>query len=303
MISFIVVAYNSERTIGGCLESIASQRCRKELIVVDGGSNDRTREIAKRFRPRLLRDTGGRISSARNVGLKAAKGSHIAFIDSDVALPEGWCGKALRLLARDRRIAGVGGPGISPDKGIVSESLNRLLYGKSPKSEMYVSSLATMDVLYRKAALKGQLFDETLVTGEDPEFNMRLVKGGRRLLFSRELWVWHHHPVSLGGLVRKWYNYGTNYPAMASKHREFRDRGYVVRLSFIPVLLGFSLLSLLSPILISIPVLQAGLLYLIYLIKGFRVGMGARAPLFAGVHWLKQLAQLLGTFVGLRKVM
>jgi len=115
--------------------------------------------------------------------------------------------------------------------------------------------------------------------------------------------VWHHHPVSLGGLVRKWYNYGTNYPAMASKHKEFRDGGYIIRLSFIPALIVFSVLSFLSPIIISIPLLQVGLLYLVYLFKGFRVGMGVRAPLFAGVHWLKQLAQLLGTVVGLRKLL
>jgi hypothetical protein len=47
---------------------------------------------------------------------------------------------------------------------------------------------------------------------------------------------------------------------------------------------------------------QVALLYAAYLVKGLQAGTGARAPVFSAVHTMKQLAQLLGTMVGLGKL-
>ena len=48
-VSFIVPAYNAEKTIAKCIESILSQGVEKEIIVVDNTSTDKTREIAKKI--------------------------------------------------------------------------------------------------------------------------------------------------------------------------------------------------------------------------------------------------------------
>ncbi len=301
MISFIIPTFNSGKTIGRCLESVKKQRCGKEIIVVDGQSKDDTVKIVKRSGVRLLLDKGGRISTARNTGLKAARGGYVAFVDSDVVLPDGWAGSALELIEKHPDVAGVGGPGISPEKSMVSKSLNSLLYGKSPKEEMYVNSLATMDVLYRKNALDGMYFDETLETGEDPEFNLRLVKKGYRLAFSRKLWVWHHHPMKFGGLIRKWYNYGTNYPKMCSKHREFRNREYYLRMAFMPLLFSFIIASFFYSQFGLLALAQVSLLFFSYVKKGAEIGAESVIA-FSLVHTVKQLSQLLGALVGLRKL-
>lgn len=302
MISFIIPTYNSEATVGKCLKSVKKQKRKKEIIVVDGNSQDKTVEIVKREKVRLIKDRGGRISTARNMGLKAAKGEYVAFIDSDVVLPKGWTENALKLLNRESKVAGVGGPGISPEKGIVAKSLNALLYGKSSGEEKYVNSLATMDVLYRRKALEGMHFDEMLETGEDPELNMRLIKRGFRLLFSDKLWVWHHHPVTIKQLLGKWYNYGTNYPYMCSKHNEFRDSAYYLRIAYMPLLVIFLLLGFYNVNFTLLAGLQILLLYAVYLKKGMETGMGIGTFSFSAIHTLKQLAQLAGTTAGLRKV-
>jgi glycosyltransferase involved in cell wall biosynthesis len=302
MISFIIPTYNSAKTIEKCLDSISKQKCSKEIIVVDGGSSDGTTKIAEKFNTRLITDSGGKISTARNIGLRSAKGRYIAFIDSDVSLPGKWVKNALELIEKDDTLAGVGGPGVSPEKSLVSNSINELLYGKTPGEERFVKSLATMNVMYRKSAIAGQFFNETLETGEDPEFNFRLLKRGYRLLFSSKLKVWHDHPMTLGGLVKKWYNYGTNYPSMCSKHSEMRGGEYYARLSFVPLVIIFSVLSFFNLNFLSVPLLMAALLYLGYLFTGIKIGAG-NVLAFSAVHTVKQLAQLAGNFRGIGKLM
>jgi len=169
-VSFIILTYNSAKTVKKCLESVLKQKCKKEIMVVDGCSTDKSVEIVKKIKGvHILLAKKDGIAPARNMGLKAARGDYIAFVDSDVVLPPGWCKKAISLLERDEKIAGVGGPGISPEKGAVTESLNMLLFGKTPAEEREVRSIATMDAMYKREAVAGHVFDETLETGEDPE--------------------------------------------------------------------------------------------------------------------------------------
>ena len=88
-ISVIVPAYNAEKYLKNCVESVRNQTFQDwELLIVDDGSKDRTREIAMECaagddRVRVLRKKNGGVSSARNLGLREAKGEYIAFLDAD----------------------------------------------------------------------------------------------------------------------------------------------------------------------------------------------------------------------------
>lgn len=87
LISIIVAVYNGAGTISRCVESVVAQGyTRKELIVIDGGSNDGTLEILKRYASGITflhsgRDRG--ISHAWNKGLAHARGKWICFIGAD----------------------------------------------------------------------------------------------------------------------------------------------------------------------------------------------------------------------------
>ena len=86
LFSVIVPVYNGEETISRCIDSVLNQEFEDfELIIVDDGSTDKTSEICKAYGGSIkyIRKENGGVSSARNVGLKAATGKYILFIDSD----------------------------------------------------------------------------------------------------------------------------------------------------------------------------------------------------------------------------
>lgn len=90
LVSILIPAFNAERWIGKCVESALAQTwSRKEIIVVDDGSKDRTSEIAASFRSRrvkaVTRHNQG-ASAARNHALSLAQGDYIQWLDSDDVL-------------------------------------------------------------------------------------------------------------------------------------------------------------------------------------------------------------------------
>jgi glycosyltransferase involved in cell wall biosynthesis len=85
LVSVIIAVRNGEEFLGAALESALSQTwSRREVIVVDGNSSDRSREIARSYATVTLldqRSTG--FAGAWNEGIRAARGSLIAILDSD----------------------------------------------------------------------------------------------------------------------------------------------------------------------------------------------------------------------------
>jgi len=91
-VSVVIPAYNAERYIGETLESVLAQTYRDfEVVVVDDGSTDGTREIVRGYGEpvRLVEQPNSGPAAARNRGVREARGEFIAFIDADdLWLPE-----------------------------------------------------------------------------------------------------------------------------------------------------------------------------------------------------------------------
>lgn len=92
LVSVVIPAFNAESFIGDALQSVRVQKHRPlEVIVVDDGSTDNTEAVVRSaaeqtsvgFEIRYLRQKNGGPSSARNTGIKAARGTWIAFLDAD----------------------------------------------------------------------------------------------------------------------------------------------------------------------------------------------------------------------------
>lgn len=91
LLSVVVPLYNTEKYIAKCLDSILNQGLdanQYEVIVVNDGSTDSGPEIVAEYcgkysNIRMLTQTNGGLSSARNLGIREARGEYLHFVDSD----------------------------------------------------------------------------------------------------------------------------------------------------------------------------------------------------------------------------
>ena len=103
MISVIVPTFNEEEGVEACLKSLCDQtlpRDQYEIIVVDGNSKDKTREIAEKYADKVFIQTSKKVGGARNDGAMAAKYDILATTDADCFLPRDWLEKVLADFAK-----------------------------------------------------------------------------------------------------------------------------------------------------------------------------------------------------------
>ena len=87
LVTVIVPTYNTSKYIKKCIDSILNQTFKNiELIVIDDGSTDNTKDIIEKVNDKRLKyvykENGG-VSSARNLGIDLSTGNYIMFVDSD----------------------------------------------------------------------------------------------------------------------------------------------------------------------------------------------------------------------------
>ena len=88
-VSIIIPAYNVEKYIKKCIESICNQTYRNiEIIIIDDGSTDNTAKIVDRYshydnRIKIIHKENKGVSAARNIGIEVSKGEYLVFVDAD----------------------------------------------------------------------------------------------------------------------------------------------------------------------------------------------------------------------------
>lgn len=83
-ISVVIPTYNRQDFIKKAIQSVQNQTVKiDEIIIIDDGSNDNTKEIIKDLNIKYIYQENSGVSKARNRGIKEAKNSWIAFLDSD----------------------------------------------------------------------------------------------------------------------------------------------------------------------------------------------------------------------------
>ena len=102
-LSIIICTRNRAAQLARCLESIRRQtlpRDRFEIMVVDNGSTDATREVTGGAGIRYLYEPVAGVSQARNTGWRAARGRYVGYLDDDATAAPAWAEKALAAFRR-----------------------------------------------------------------------------------------------------------------------------------------------------------------------------------------------------------
>ncbi len=219
MVSVIVSARNSERTVAQCLESIGRLAYPKfEVIVVDDGSTDGTAAVAARFpQVRLIRQTHHGLNAARNAALKVASGEIVAFTDAESIVDPHWLTFIVRTIEEDRCDACCGPSDASPASSIAAACVGAVQ--DSGRDGIAGSNLAfTRDALSRVGG-----FDSRFVAaGGETDVYRRMVEAGLELGHNPAAIVWRAQPGTVGGYFAHQAGQGS---AEAILQRRHRDRG------------------------------------------------------------------------------
>jgi glycosyltransferase involved in cell wall biosynthesis len=223
-VSVIIPTHNRAKYLIEAIKSVLDQTFKDfELILVDDGSTDNTRDIIENFRDNRIRyiyqDNGG-VSSARNTGIKAADGEYIAFLDSDDTwLPENLELKVklldsrpdLGLVCSDAYVVD-NGTGTTPRR---FWNKTRFKYSGSPEQ---AAKSPLKDLLYRNCFIMPQAtiipskvfttigyFDESLPTSEDWDLFVRIVQRFPIEIINVPLLKIRRHNTSLSRNMEKVY--------------------------------------------------------------------------------------------------
>ncbi len=110
--SVVIPAYNEEKYIGRCLESLKRQNYKGflEIIVSNNASTDNTKEVAESYGVRVVDEPQKGISYALRKGVSEATGEILVFTDADTELPVDWIEKINKKFEEDKNLYAIGGP-------------------------------------------------------------------------------------------------------------------------------------------------------------------------------------------------
>ena len=236
MLSVIVPIYQEEKYISKCIDSMLSQDYPKddlEIILVDGMSKDRTREIVATYTAKYpfirMIDNPKRIAPcAMNRGIKEAKGDVIMRLDAHVYYPKNYFSLLVEKLNELPGAENVGAlcNTLPVNDSITAQSIAAVLsssFGMG-NSHFRVGADKEMEVdtvpfgcFHRSIFDKVGLYDEELVRNQDDELNARIIKAGGKIYLIPQLVCEYYARDTAKKVYKMFYQYGVFKPLVNKK--------------------------------------------------------------------------------------
>ncbi len=256
---FVTIAmpsYNEEGYIEECLRSLLSQDYpadRMEILVSDGGSQDRTREIVTRLsgedgRIRLLDNSAHRIQSyGMNLAIKESRGEFILVTDVHAEYANNYVSALVSTFVRTGADAAGGAQRAKAEtwfqKALTAALASPLGVGgaayRSAEKEGWVDTV--FPGAFRRSILETVgLYDVKAVTNEDAELFQRILEAGGRVYLSRDVVVHYYPRKSFRLLAKQYFKFGDGRARTLLLHKRFP----VVRplIPFLAVVSGVTIL-------------------------------------------------------------
>jgi cellulose synthase/poly-beta-1,6-N-acetylglucosamine synthase-like glycosyltransferase len=214
-ISVIVPVRNAARTIGACLDGLEAQsvsRDRYEVIVVDDGSTDDTRDKVKGYSVILLTQAHQGPAAARNRGVGAARGEIVLFTDADCVPDREWIEEMVRPFT-DPEVVGVKGAYLTRQEEVVARFVQREYEERYERMarRRFIDFIDTYSAGYRREVFLAQGgFDAGYPNAsvEDQELSFRLAERGYKMVFNPRAAVYHQHPGGVTAYFKRKLNIG-----------------------------------------------------------------------------------------------
>ena len=318
LVSVIMPVRNEAAYIERSLGAVLGQEYpaeRLEILVVDGMSDDGTREAVLTHatadpRVRLLDNPAGIVPPGLNIGIGRARGEIVVRVDGHCEIAPDYVRRCVEHLLAGHDgtpVEAVGGPietiGETDEAAAIALAMSSWFgVGGSAFRTIKDRPLLVETVAfpaYRRATLQRLgPFDEELVRNQDDEYNYRLLKSGGRILLSPDIRSRYYSRGSLRSLWRQYYQYGYWKVRVMQKHpRQMRARQFVPP-AFVTGLIGSAALGLvLRPFRLLLGAVLA--LYLAAnVVASLSVGR-EHAPRLLVIHPILHLSYGLGFLVGL----
>ncbi len=211
IVSIIIPVRNEEEYIRACLQSLVEQNypaSECEIIVVDGQSSDRTREIIEEIgernpQVRCLDNPAGIVPTAMNIGIRAARGEVIIRADGHTVYPRDYAANCLKYLVQTGA-DNVGGPcvTVTADESVSARLVAAVLsspFGvgnskfRTSREEGFVDTVP-FGAFRREIFDRVGMYNEKLVRNQDNDLNARIRKAGGRIYLTPALTT-YYHPV------------------------------------------------------------------------------------------------------------
>jgi glycosyltransferase involved in cell wall biosynthesis len=226
-VSLIIPCFNEEKTIGSLLDAIERQTYpheKMEVIIADGLSTDRTREIISAYQAdhtepsiRVVDNPKRVIPAALNNAIKAASGELIVRMDAHTIPAANYVELSVEAFDEGKG-EDVGGviditPGADTWIGRSIAVATRHPLGVGDARYRWATRAAYADTVafgtYARATFdKIGLYDETLIANEDYEMNARLRASGGRIWIDPAIRATYHSRPDLASLARQYFTYG-----------------------------------------------------------------------------------------------
>ena len=225
-VSIIVPVLNGEQTIRECLVSLLKMDYpveRREILVVDNGSTDRTAEIVMSFPIRYLQEERRGSFSARNKGIEASKGEVLAFTDADCLVTAGWLRELVQGFDSEEVGVVVGETVSYPPKTLAERymAMRKPLWQKRAISYPVSPWFGTSNVAFRRKVFN-QIgpFDPQFPTGGDIDYSWRIFQSGNfKLVYRPKAVVFHRHRLTTWDLFKQYRAYGCGQATLWRKYR------------------------------------------------------------------------------------
>jgi GT2 family glycosyltransferase len=262
-VTVIVPMYNEKGYIAKCLDSLVVQdypQDRFEVLVVDGFSDDGSRELAQDWSQnhsqiRVLDNPRRITAAALNIGIQNARGQVIIAFSAHGSAASNFISQNVFHLTKTGA-ACVGGPIQTYQQSVVGKAIalamsspfgvGNALFRYSDK-EQYVDTVA-FGAYHRQVFDEIGFFDEELVYNEDDEFSYRLREYGGRIWLTPDIQSCYYARASFKGLVQQYYRYGLGKVRVIKRHPQASSMRPYVPFALVTTLLVTGMTSLLNPV-------------------------------------------------------